>query len=249
MKKAVRYVTVAVIWLAVWEIAAICVGEGILLPRVEDTASALVRTGAKSETWLSVGASVLRVTGGIITGMLTGCVLGAVCAFSRFLDDLFTPLVTVIKATPVASFIILAFVWIPVNLVPVFTAFLIVTPIFHTNVFTALKNTDRNMLELAQVYKMSFIRRLTEIYIPSAAAAFTSALTSSVGMGWKASVAAEVICRNRQSIGGGLYSAKISLDTADVFAWTVLVVVLSLVFEKSAIALIKRAGARRNGDG
>lgn len=250
MKKAGKYLLISVIWLAVWEIAAIAVGNGVLLPTPVDTFSALIKICGNAETWVSVGASVLRVTAGLVTGMLTGCILGCICAFSGLLSDFFTPLFSVIKATPVASFIILAFVWIPVNYVPVFTSFLIVAPIFQTGIFTALKNTDENMLEMARVYKMPFYRKITEIYAPCAAAAFTSALTSSVGMGWKASVAAEVICRNRQSIGGSLYTSKISLDTPDVFAWTFLVIVLSLIFEKTAVYLIRKIGKKgADGDG
>lgn len=244
MKKAAGYLLIAGIWLAVWEIASLSVGQSILLPSVADTVSALIKLCGKSETWISVASSVLRVTAGLVAGMLTGCILGSVCAFSKYLNDFFTPLITVIKATPVASFIILAFVWIPTGYVPVFTSFLIVTPIFYTNVFTALKNTDKNMLELAQVYRMPFLRKIWEIYVPSAVNAFTGALVSSVGMGWKASVAAEVICRNRQSIGGSLYSSKISLDTSDVFAWTLIVIVLSLIFEKTAVYLIGRISAK-----
>ena len=60
---------------------------------------------------------------------------------------------------------------------------------------------------------------------------FLSACRLSLGMCWKAGVAAEVIGVSSGSIGEKLYNAKIYLNTPDLFAWTIVIIVISFVFE------------------
>lgn len=244
MKKLVKRLIVAAVWIALWQCLYLLVKKPVLLPSPAQTFDALLSLASDGGMWLSVAGSMLRVLAGFVLGMTLGCVFAAVTYLSDFLRELFSPLVAVIKATPVASFIILAFVWIPVNYVPVFAALLIVTPIFWTNIFGAAGQTDKGLIEMARVYDMKPFARLTKIYIPSVMPAFISSVTSSIGMAWKASIAAEVICRCAHSIGGGLYSAKISIDTDEVFAWTAVVIVLSLIFEGLAIRAVMRISRR-----
>ena len=245
---ALKWAGVAAFWLLLWQIASMLMGSALLLPSPAATLGRLGQMMAGSELWLAVGGSLLRILIGFVCGMVLGCTLGAVTAFSPLLRTLFRPLMTIIKSTPVASFIILLLVLIPTGTVPSFTVVLMVTPAFWTNIYTGAAQTDPALLEMAKVFRLSRKDTLRSIYIPSIMPYFTSALTAGIGLAWKAGIAAEVICVTRNSIGKGLYESKIYLETEDLFAWTAVVIVMSLILENALVALINRLTARkRNG--
>ena len=156
------------------------------------------------------------------------------------LRRLFDPLLSIIKATPVASFIILALVWIKSMLMPVFIAFLIVLPIVCSNIYGGLRSTDRQLIEMCDMYGITGTKRLTALYLPSAVSYALAAGRSALGLAWKAGVAAEVIGRTSRSVGNMLYQSKLYLETVDLFAWTAAVVILSRVLEA---VMFRLAGA------
>ena len=157
-----------------------------------------------------------------------------------FLKKLFYPLISLVKATPVASFIILALVWIKKNGVPVFITFLIVLPIVWSNVSEAINNTDKSMLEMAKVFRFGRLKTVKYIYVNSVLPYFAAGCTTALGLAWKAGVAAEVIALPQSSVGFHLYRAKITIETADLFAWTLVVIILSVLLEKLIVALLKK---------
>ncbi len=158
----------------------------------------------------------------------------------EFLNRLFYPLISLAKATPVASFIILALVWIKKNGVPVFIVFLIVLPIVWANVSEAIKNTDKSMLEMAKVFRFGKLKTIKEIYVHSVLPYFAAGCTTALGLAWKSGVAAEVISLPQSSVGYHLYRSKITIETADLFAWTLVVIILSVLLEKLITALLKK---------
>lgn len=249
MKKALltaaKWLGVTAFWLVVWFLAARLVGNTLLLPSPVATLKRLGELAQGGELYRAVGASLIRIITGFAGGMLLGCLLGTITAASRLLRELMRPLMTIIKSTPVASFIILALVLIPTGAVPGFTAMLMVTPVFWSNVYTGLLSTDRQLLEMAQVFRFGRIKRVTAVYLPSVEPYLLSALTSGIGLAWKAGIAAEVICVTRDSIGKGLFESKIYLETETMFAWTAVVIVLSLILENLVVWLINRAVRRK----
>lgn len=242
---ALKWLGVAAFWLLLWQIASLLMNSSLLLPSPAATFRRLGEMIAGAELWTAVGGSLLRILIGFCAGMLLGCTLGAVTAAFPLLRDLFHPLMTVIKSTPVASFIILLLVLIPNGTVPSFTALLMVTPVFWTNIYTGTVQTDRSLLEMAEVFGLSRSATLRSVYIPSVMPYFTGALTAGIGLAWKAGIAAEVICVTRNSIGKGLYQSKIYLETEDLFAWTAMVIIMSLILENALVALIRRITNRR----
>lgn len=237
----IKWLGVAAFWLALWQVAHELINNDLFLPSPLKTVQVLLKLAVQAQTWKTVGATLLRIFGGFLAGMLVGTLLGAVTAASKLLRDLFRPLMTIIKSTPVASFIILALVLIPTGIVPSFTAMLMVIPVFWSNVYTGALSADRLLLEMADVFNMSRKRRLLDIHIPTTVPFFRSAFSSGIGLAWKAGVAAEVICVTGNSIGKQLYESKIYFETESLFAWTVLVIALSLTVENIAMALVNKA--------
>lgn len=247
-KKRLTGWIVALIWLLLWSLAAAWMGKPLLLPGPIDTLHALVKIGATSAFWRSVGLSVFRVMSGYLAAVVLGSLLAFACHFIPLLDDFLSPLRTMIRTTPVTSFIILVLLWLSNENTPVFIAFLMVLPIIWTHVQDALANTDSQLLEMSYCYRFSKTARLMHLYIPSVLPHFASACATGLGFAWKSGIAAEVIAKPMFSIGKNLQDAKVYLETPQLFAWTLMVILLSLMLEKGlklALVRIKKQEGRR----
>ena len=245
-KSAIRLWAVA-FWLAVWQAGSMAFDQVLLLP---SPLAALARLGELAVTgdfWRAVGWSSARILGGFLLACLAAVAL-AVPAFRwRWVRELLAPLVAAVKAVPVASFIILALVWLNSQSLSLFIAGLMVFPPVYLNVLTGIGQADQALLEMAWVFRVPLSRRLRGIYLPAVLPHFRAACSLGLGLCWKAGIAAEVIGLPNGSLGERLYTAKIYFQTADLFAWTAVIVALSLLFEKLFLlavdALTRKAGA------
>lgn len=149
-----------------------------------------------------------------------------------FFERLFSPLITAVKAVPVASFTILALIWISSAELSVLITFLMSLPVAYSNIFEGIRSFDRDLTVMADIFAIPPARRFVGVYLSQIMPYFRSAVKLSMGLCWKSGVAAEVIGIPKGSIGEKLYNSKIYLETADLFAWTLVIIVLSLICEK-----------------
>ncbi|NLX93827.1 MAG: ABC transporter permease subunit [Clostridiales bacterium] len=236
----IKKVAVAAVWLTIWQAAYLLVRQEILLPSPWQTLARLWELAQTAEFWTASLLSLLRIVEGFVLGVVAGTLLGVLTAASSVLYEFFHPAITVIKSTPVASFIILALVWIKKPGVPVFIAFLMVLPIIWANVSEGIRQTDKYLLEMAKVFRFSRKALFAKVYIPAVLPYFFAGCTTSLGLAWKAGIAAEVLSLPAGSIGSKLYYSKIYIETIDLFAWTVAVILLSILLEKLLISLLNK---------
>lgn len=240
MRKFLSGLLVAAIWLCIWQGAAMLVGQELLLPTPLSVLNRLARLCTEAAFFKSAALSLWRIFLGYLLGLALGLILGITTAFCPALRRFFSPLLAIIRATPVASFIILVLVWFATGAVPVFTSLLMVLGVTWGNVAEGIDSTDAKLLEVAQVYRLPFYQKLRYLYLPSMRPYFSAAAFSSIGLAWKAGIAAEVICRPEFSIGRELYQSKIYLETPDLFAWTALIILLSMLLEKLFVRLFQK---------
>ena len=236
-KRKIRFWAVA-FWLLVWQVASMAIGQEILLVSPVAVLQRLGELIWKKEFWASVGFSLSRIAGGFLLGMGFGVLLGGISAGFDRIKELFAPLVLTMKSIPVASFVILALIWIPSENLSVFISFFMVFPVVYTNVQQGMERVNQNLLEMAQVFQVTGIRRIRYIYLSQVLPFFRSGCSVALGLCWKAGVAAEVIGIPKGSIGEHLYQSKVYLETPDLFAWTVVIIVISLFFEKIFLSVI-----------
>lgn len=224
-------------WLAVWQGASMALAAayphgGLLLASPLAAAARLGELAVTAAFWRTALRSSARILGGFLLGCAAGVLLAVPASRRRWVRELTAPMAAAIKAVPVASFIILALVWLDSRHLSTLTAFLMAFPTVYLNVLEGIRQTDRHLLEMARVFRVPFLRQLRGIYLPQTLPAFRTAASLAMGLCWKAGAAAEVIGLPEGSIGERLYTAKVYFQTPDLFAWTAVIVALSGIFEK-----------------
>ena len=237
------------VWLLVWQ------GAGMGLARLWPHGHLLLATPLTALTrladlalsaafWRAVAVSAAHIIGGFLLSCLLAVLLAALAARFRGVRELLSPVVAAIKAVPVVSFIILALVWLDAGQLSLFIAALMVFPPVYLNVLSGIAGADRQLLEMAWVFRVPFGRRLRGIYLPAVLPYFRTAVSLALGLCWKAGIAAEVIGLPGGTMGEALYQAKVYYETGDLFAWTAVIVAVSLVFEKLFLRLVDAAAER-----
>ena len=225
---------VAVFWLAIWSGVCFLANRTLLLPLPYpwDVAKTLWQLMGEADFWRVVGTSLLRIVTGFAGALFVGVVLAMLTTRFAVLHAAVAPIMSVVRAAPVVSFIFVVFLWVKAEEMPALIAFLMVVPLVWENVRQGILNTDGKLLEMARVFRLSRWERLRHIRLPAVRPYLQAALTTGFGFAWKSGIAAEVLCWPKNSIGYHMDSAKKMLETSEVFAWTAVVVVLSVVLER-----------------
>lgn len=245
LKKIGRALLVAAFWLGVWALAAHQFGKPLLFPSPLAVLKTLWELLGTKDFYTATANSLINIFGGMISAIFCACALAALTAKVHLVRELIHPVMALIKATPVASFIILMLLFLGPLKVPAFITFLIVLPIVWTNLDEGIENIDPQLKEVAKIYRFSLAKRLRVLILPSVKPYFLSACKTSIGLAWKAGVAAEIIAMPKDTIGTMIGEAKLYIMSAEMFAWTLTVVLLSLAIEFGVSYLFaKLAGSK-----
>jgi NitT/TauT family transport system permease protein len=229
-------------WLGVWSLAAACIGQSILLPSPLAVGRKMLQLAAGPQFWQITAASLGRIVLGLAAGGVLGVGLAGLTRSFRWADLLISPALRIIRATPVVSFILLVLLWTRRDLVPAVIAAMMVTPVVWGGVSQGLGEVDPKLLEMAKLCRFSRWKTILLVHIPSVWPYLLSALTTGMGLAWKSGVAAEVLCTPKRAIGTQMQYARSAIDNPALFAWTILVVALSLALEGLLYALLRRGG-------
>ena len=229
-------------WVAVWQGLAVCIGHnGLFLATPLQTVQTLWRLLPTADFWHRVGFSALRILTGFVLAVTVGLLLGACGARWRWFGTLVGPVMQLIRAMPVASFVILALLWVSGKNLSVIVSFTHVLPVVYAGTVGGIADTDPALLEMAQVYRLPLGKRLRYIWLPGMFPSFCENCIAAMGMCWKSGVSAEVIGLPDHSVGDALYRAKITISTPEVFAWTLVIVLLSATLSTLAAWALRRA--------
>lgn len=231
---------ILLIWLALWCGLDLFVHNSIMLAGPVETVRALISLLPTGEFWLSILRSAVRIFGGYLTGSAMGILFAAAGYRFPLFDDFISPFVRVIRAVPVASFVILLLIWAGSRNLAFFICALVTFPILYLNTKSGLVSMDEKLLEMGRVYRFPYASRVRHLYLPHLLPHLQSAFALSLGMSWKSGVAAEVIGQPKGTVGNALYRAKVFLATPELFAWTAVIVALSWCMEKGLGLLISR---------
>lgn len=238
--KAIIIILSVALWLGIWELLSRIIGYEFIFPGVSATLGAFFKLIATRVFWKSVLTSVFRIFLGLIFGIAAGTLLAAVSnAFPPF-DTFISIGMNTVKSTPVASIVMVLWIIIGSANLPTVIGLLMVMPIVWQNLKDGYNSIDPELMELSDAYEFTGFKRFRLLIFPALLRYFIPAILTSVGLAWKSGIAAEIIAYTKNSIGKNIYDAKGTLDTVSVFAWTLAVLLISIVFEFAAKTLLRR---------
>lgn len=227
-------------WIVVWEVCARLINHSYLLPTLAQTLAALWKIVSSGRFFSAVTLSIVRVVSGLAIGTLLAIILAALSYRFEVVKLLLSPLISIVKSTPIASVIILLWIMLSGNLLAIFISILMVLPIVWQNLVDGYNSIDKELLEVCQVFNFSYQKRLKVLIIPTLIKYFIPALITSVGLAWKAVISAEIIAYVNNSIGQYINDSKYNFDSPSVFAWTLIVIIFSLLLERLTKYLLAR---------
>ncbi len=229
----IKVVFVLAFWLLLWEGAATLLNKPLFLPKFSAVFDTFLRLLGKGVLLKIAGASLYRIFTAFLVGILLALVMSVLFYFVKPLAVLFEPLLTVIRATPVASFVML--LWLICenqNLsLPVVIGILMVLPLIYQNLSAGFRAIPTELMEVCRLYRFSPWKRIRVLYFPSLMPYFAPACVNALGLCWKSSVAAELLASTPWSLGKEISIAKGNLEIEELFAWTACVVILCLLLE------------------
>lgn len=227
-------------WLLVWFLLSLFIDEEIFLPTPFATIQSLFKLLLDAQFWYSILSSISRILIGLILSFFLSLFLGILSSFYSLLETLLSPLVKAIRSIPVASIIILILLWVKSKNLSIVISFLVVFPLLYSTTLSAMKETPKALLEMADCYNVQKKKKIRYIYIPYLFPFLKVGLKNAIGMAFKSAIAAEVIALPRHSLGTLLYEAKVYLVTRDLFSYTIVIVFLSFVFERITFSLLDK---------
>ena len=242
-KNKIKLWTIA-FWLILWQFASMALDRQILLASPLSVGRCLISLVRTVVFWQSIWFSLERIALGFFLAVACGILFSALAHKLGFMRDILALPVAVLKATPVASFIVLVLIWMPSRNLSVLISFIMAFPIIYTNLLEGFAHLDRELLEMAEVFGMPFWKKMYYLYFGGLFSYFRSACAIAIGMCFKAGIAAEIIGIPKGSIGEKLYNAKIYLETPELFAWTFVIIVVSVLFEKLFQGLLSLTARR-----
>lgn len=242
LSKRISSLIAVLFWIALWQLASMAVGKELILPGPLSVLKSLWYLVRQGSFWTSILMTLLRIMLGYVAGVVLGCLLALACCTSDVLNSLFSPIIRMVRATPVASFIILAMLWMSKGGVPVLMSALIVAPVVWGNLIESYSSRDRDLDEMATAYRLTRWKRFRHVIVPNLLPSLKAACLTGLGFAWKSGIAAEVLSQPKLAIGSNIYYSKVYLETPELFAWTASVIALSFALE----ILVKKLIARRN---
>jgi len=221
--------------LCAWQLLAWWVNHPNIFPTVDKLVLETLRLFADVAIYKALFYTILRGLVGFAVAFVFAFATGSLAAFSSFWSAFFQPLVVVIRSVPIISIVLVALLWFSPTQLPVFIAFLTMFPVLHQAVSTAFKQVDRSLIEMSKVFGYSSTQTFLNIHLPISKKLIVDGVRTATGFGWRAIIIGEVLAQPLHGIGSGMKLAQVYLNVSELFAWTVVAVVVSYVFDAAIL--------------
>lgn len=238
-----RKIIIAIIWIIIWQIMASFIKEEILLPSPLIVFKKFIYLLGQVDFYKAIFLSTIKIIAGFLISIAIGVIFAYLAYKYKLFYDFISPLIRIFRSIPLASLVIFLLFWANKDYLSIYISFIMAMPLIFQNVYDGLSDIDKNILQMADIYKVSEIKKIKYIYKVKVKAFLYSSIISISGLVFKAGIAAEVIGLPKNSIGNNLYNAKVYLDMPNLFAWTLAILLISSFFE---ITLKKLLGAKND---
>ncbi len=228
------------IWLILWQAAYLIVNKDIYIPSPVSVAASLGSLVITTDFYKVVFYTTTRVLISFIISVVLGVTTGYICGVSKKTYEIFEPLVIFVRSTPIISIIIIAIIWFNSSYVPIFTGILMCFPIIWANMVEGIRSTDKKLLEMCKLYNVGKYEIFRRVYLKSSLPYLAAGFSSALGIGWKVVAAAEALSLPKYGVGTNLFNSKIYLKVPELLAWTIIIIILSYMFEIFMKNIFKR---------
>ena len=225
--------------LFLWQIISLIMGKEELFPSPYSVFYKTLFSINQKKFFIIVGNTLLRVIQSFVISFFLSLVLGIISGLNNTVLNILRPIVNIFKSVPTMSVIIIVLMYLSLEIAPIIICFLIIFPIIYNNIVIGILSVDKKLLQMAKVFNFSRKSMLYNIYIPSIKPFIKASINSALGLNFKIMIAAEVIGMPKLSLGEQLYLAKVNIDFSAVFAWTIVIIILSWIFEGLTSRLFK----------
>lgn len=227
------------LWIGLWWLAAFCMDSALLLPAPPLVFCTFFSLLANPLTWQSIAFSLFRILGGFFLACLFAFVCALISECLPIMKDFFDVPMQIAKTLPVACFIVLLLIWQGAVGISFWISFLMALPPMYQGLMTGLSQVDLSLKEVSKVFSITVWNRLLCLYRPALRNPVLSGAKLSVSLSIKAGIAAELIGVPAHTIGEQLYFSKIYLNTDELFAWSILILLLGKWTESIVYALFR----------
>lgn len=238
-----RKIIISIIWIIIWQIMASFIKEEILLPSPLIVFKKFIYLLGQVDFYKAIFLSTIKIIAGFLISIAIGVIFAYLAYKYKLFYDFISPLIRIFRSIPLASLVIFLLFRANKDYLSIYISFIMAMPLIFQNVYDGLSDIDKNILQMADIYKVSEIKKIKYIYKVKVKAFLYSSIISISGLVFKAGIAAEVIGLPKNSIGNNLYNAKVYLDMPNLFAWTLAILLISSFFE---ITLKKLLGAKND---
>lgn len=238
--KALKVVLPIIFWLAVYELISLAIGNDYFFPDLLLVLTSLMGIVTSSAFFKVCALTLLRVITALFFGTLLGIILGVLSARLSIVYNILNPFMIAVKATPVASLIIVLWIMLSGDALAIIIALFMVMPIIWQSTYNSFDSVSRDLIEVSDIFELSSKYRFRVLYLPSLKRYLLPSVITSVGLAWKSEIATEIIAYTRNSIGQLINDGKYNLDTPTVFAWTLIVILFSVIFEAIIKLLLRK---------
>lgn len=239
LRKILKICAPVAVYILIWQLLSMFVGSSLLLPSPKETLLAVFRILGSGLGWRSVGVTLLRILSGYLLGCVIGVLLAVVTAHSKVFAWFLNPLRTLVKTTPITSFALILLISIVSGIVPVAVAAIVVVPMIWRTTEEAILGLDPKLKEMSKIFLTPW-KQFRYVTLPQVFPQVFATASTALGFAWKAVVTAEILALPRFGIGNQMYLDKLYLEYADLFAWTLIVIVCSVLVEKALERVVKR---------
>lgn len=245
-RKSISYILSITILFVIWHISYKLENHEVIIPSIGSTFSAMAQIITDNDFLNTIIITIIRTIIGFAISLLLGFILGFIAGLNKNFEYFIKPYILIMRSIPIVAIMLIALIWIQSNNVPILVNFLLCFPIIYEGVLTGVKNTDKSILEFAKVHNISKFTILTDIYLPFAFNHAISGIMNTISISFKTTVSSEILSLPKFGIGSSIYTAKIYLNTAEVFAWLIIVIVITTIFD-FILNIIKNNISMRNG--
>ncbi len=244
IRKILKICVPIAVYILIWQLLSMIVGSRLLLlPSPLDTVKSMGSILASDIGWKAIGMTMLRIFLGYLLGCMLGVLLAVLTSHVSVTDWLLRPLRSLIKTTPITSFALILLVSVVSGVVPVIVAMIVVVPMVWQTMEESIRNRSEQLSEMAQIY-LSPWKKLRYVSLPQVLPQFFATASTALGFAWKAVITAEILALPRFGIGRQMQFDKIHFDIPELFAWTFLVILFSVLMEQFFRFLIRKAGQK-----